>query len=300
MAAVGVALIVNPFSSGVRRDLVEDVERVLRYYVDHLELHLTEARDHATELARDAAAQGQTVVVFAGDGTYNEAINGAAGKTTYAFIPGGGTSVLPRALGLPRDPILAAERIGEALQSGGTRTISLGRANGRLFSFAAGVGFDADVVRRVDRRGRREDGRRAPNSAFVAAALGAFAGNGFHLGESMDVEGHGRAAFILVVNGAPYTYAGSLRFRLARESRFEDGLAWVAPRSVSAFSAGNLVYRAFRGTATKARGVLAGVDDDRVVVRCDGPQPFQVDGEDLGDVIEVEFLAERAALTVVS
>ena len=300
MAAVGVALIVNPFSSGVRRDLVEDVERVLRRYVEPLELHLTEARDHATELARAAAAEGHTIVVFAGDGTYNEAINGAAGAATFGFIPGGGTSVLPRALGLPRDPLLATGKIGEAIQAGGVRTISLGRANGRLFAFAAGVGFDADVVRRVDRRGRREDGRRAPNSAFVAAALGAFAGSGFHLGESIEIEGHGRAAFILVANGAPYTYAGSVRFRLARESTFEDGLAWVAPRTVWPVSAGTLVYRAFRGTAPRARNVFAGIDDDRLVIRCDTPQPFQVDGEDLGDVTEVEFLAVRNALTVVS
>ena len=297
---MGVALIVNPFSSGVRRDLVEEVERVLLEYVDELEVTLTESRDHATELARRAAERGDTVVVFAGDGTYNEAINGAAGLTTFAFVPGGGASVLPRALGLPREPLEAARIIGEGLRAGRTRTISLGRANGRLFSFAAGVGFDAEVVRRVDRRGRREDGRRAPNWSFVAAAIGTFAGAGFRFGDVLDIEGHGRAAFILVANGTPYTYAGAAQFRLARESTFEDGLAWVAPRSVSAATAGRLVFRAFRGTAPKASGVFAAIDDDRVVVHCDTPQPFQVDGEDLGDVTDVEFLAVRDALTVVS
>ena len=101
------------------------------------------------------------LVVFSGDGTYNEAINGAAGKLPFGFVPGGGASVFPRALGLPRDPVAAAERAAEALDRGRTISIGLGRVNGRRFCFSAGIGFDAEAVRRIDRRGRDEDGRRA-------------------------------------------------------------------------------------------------------------------------------------------
>ena len=39
-------------------------------------------------------------------------------------------------------------------------------------------------------------------------------------------------------------------------------------------------------------------DADRIVVRCDTPTPLQLDGEDLGDVEEVVFEAERDAVTV--
>ena len=48
-----------------------------RYEVDAVD---TERRDHATELCREAAAEGYDVVVaFGGDGTVNEAANGLAG-----------------------------------------------------------------------------------------------------------------------------------------------------------------------------------------------------------------------------
>ena len=60
------------------------------------------------------------IVVFSGDGTYNEALNGADGAVPFGFLPGGGTSVLPRALGLPRDPVAAARAIGAALAEGAT------------------------------------------------------------------------------------------------------------------------------------------------------------------------------------
>ena len=52
------------------------------------------------------------------------------------FVPGGGASVLPRALGLPRDPVSAAQQ----LAAGSPRRIGLGRVNGHRFGFASGVG----------------------------------------------------------------------------------------------------------------------------------------------------------------
>jgi diacylglycerol kinase family enzyme len=44
--------------------------------------------------------------------------------------------------------------------------------------------------------------------------------------------------------------------------------------------------------------VLAAHDVDRVTARCDRPLPLQADGEDLGDVTEAVFEAERDALSV--
>ncbi len=72
----------------------------------------------------------------------------------FGFLPGGGTSVLPRALGLPRDPIAAARAVAAALAEGRTRRISLGAVAGRRFCFSAGIGFDAEAVRRLNALGR--------------------------------------------------------------------------------------------------------------------------------------------------
>ena len=98
-------LIVNPYASRVTPQLAERVAQVL----GAAETVFTERAGHATDLARDADADA--VVVFSGDGGFNEALNGARPETVLGFVPGGGTSVLPRALGLPRDPVEAARRL---------------------------------------------------------------------------------------------------------------------------------------------------------------------------------------------
>ena len=106
-------------------------------------------------------------------GTYNEVLNGLTGWTSRR-VPARWRekSVLPRALGLPRDPVAAARRLARRR----TRRIALGRANGRRFGFSAGVGLDAELVRRVDALGRRPDGRRPGDSAFVRSGAGARSG----------------------------------------------------------------------------------------------------------------------------
>src|SRR5215216_157687 len=129
-------LIVNPFASGVSEERVASVRAAL----GDVELEHTEHPGHATELAR-SSGDAEAVYVFSGDGGFNEVLNGVGPETPVGFIPGGGASVLPRALGLPRDPVEAAERI----VSGKPRRISLGRVNGRRFGFAAGVGIDAEA-----------------------------------------------------------------------------------------------------------------------------------------------------------
>src|SRR5437867_7188689 len=161
-----VALIVNPYSSGVSLREVEQVEAALRRVADVVRLQ-TETPGHATELAAEAAATADAIVVYSGDGTYNEAVNGAAGRVPFGFVPGGGASVFPRALGLARNPAGAAASIASALRDGRTRSITLGRVNGRRFLFSAGLGFDGEAVRRVDGRGRTPDGRRASNFVYA-------------------------------------------------------------------------------------------------------------------------------------
>jgi hypothetical protein len=47
-----------------------------------------------------------------------------------------------------------------------------------------------------------------------------------------------------------------------------------------------------------SRELLYGHDLDRIEIVGDRPLPLQADGEDLGDVTEVVFEAERSALTV--
>ena len=96
----------------------------------------------------------------------NEVLNGVGARVPLGVLPCGGTSVLARAMGLSRDPTVAAAQVGRALAEGREKHLRLGLMNGRRFAFAAGIGFDADVVRRVDARGRRR-GRRPGDLYYV-------------------------------------------------------------------------------------------------------------------------------------
>jgi len=105
-------VIVNPYATTVSARLKNLVVYALqgRYSVEAVD---TEAREHATQITREAASEGYDVVVaFGGDGTVNEAANGLAGSDTpLTCLPGGATNVYCRTLGIPKDVVDATEHL---------------------------------------------------------------------------------------------------------------------------------------------------------------------------------------------
>jgi diacylglycerol kinase family enzyme len=287
-------LIVNPFASAVTEVRLAAVERELRSHVE-LTVVQTERPQHATELAR-ALGDVDAIFVFGGDGLLNEVLNGIRPEPAVGVLPGGGKNVTARALGVPLDPLEAAR----ALPGAPERRISLGRANGRRFAFAAGIGFDAELVRRVDARGRRSDGRRPGDLAFTWEAAKLLAQRRGRFEPALEIVGLGRAAFALVANAHPYSYAGNRALRIAPDARFELGLDVIAPRRLTPRGIPRFVTYAFRGGSEQANDVLSAHDLDRIEIRCDRPLPLQVDGEDLGDVETVVFEAERDAVSMLA
>jgi diacylglycerol kinase family enzyme len=292
------AMIVNPYSTHVTGDLITKVEGVLREQVD-VSTEFTRGPGHATELAARAARESDAILVLSGDGTYNEALNAADGSVPFGFLPGGGTSVLPRALGLPRDPVGAAREVAGALAAGRTRRISLGSVNGRRFCFAAGIGFDAEAVRRIDELGRSPGGARPSDFTFGRMVARMFIERRATWAPELEIEGIGRAAFILVANCDPYSYAGRIPLHVAPAARFDGGLDLIAPKRVRPRDVPRLAVYLVRGRGQlEADDLWSGHDLDRIVVRCDKPMPLQADGEDLGDVVEAVFEAKRDAVSV--
>lgn len=286
-------LVVNPQASAVSEELAERVEAELG---DGVETAWTERPGHAAELVQGADADA--VVIFGGDGAFNEALNGLRPGLPIGLVPGGGSSVLPRALGLPRDPREAAGQIGEALRAGRTRRISLGRVNGRRFGFAAALGFPAEVVRRVDDLGRERHGRRPPDRIFLTTVARVLRERRGRLAGELEVEGHGRAAFALVANGDPYTYLWRIPVRAAPRAAFDLGLDLVAPRAFGPVRIPVLAAATLTGRTATARGVLYLHDQQRIEILADRPLPLQVDGEDLGDVEKASFVSEPGAADI--
>jgi diacylglycerol kinase family enzyme len=292
-----VVLIVNPYASAVDEDRIRVVERTLGRHAD-VDTVLTRRRGHATELARDVSRDADAIFVYSGDGGFNEAVNGIGPDAPpLACIPGGGTSVFPRGLGLPRDPLAATELLAAAFERGETRRISVGRVNGRRFLFNCGLVFDAELVRRVE--AHRSRAGRPGDIAFVATVVKLVAEQRGRFDPVLEVDSLGRAAFVLVANAQPYTYLGPLAVRVTPEARLELGLDVTAPTRVRPGTLPALVRYVFTGRH-RPKSVLAAHDLDRFVVRSDRPVPLQVDGEDLGDVTEASFEAERDAVSIVA
>ena len=173
--------------------------------------------------------------------------------------------------------------------------------NGRRFAFSAGVGLDAELIRLLDARGRDASGRRPGDLVFAWNAVSALARHRGRFEPVLEIADRGEAAFALVGNTDPYTYAGPIPLRLTPEASFEGGLDLVAPRDVKARTWPRFAAYAVRGRGQeRARDVIYGHDLDRIEIRSREPQPLQVDGEDLGDVTEVVLEAERDAVTVFS
>ena len=158
---------------------------------------------------------------------------------------------------------------------------------------------------RQDRQGEKlqwreaQDGKRPGDLAFAWTVVRTLSERRLRYASAIEVEGIGRAAFALVANCSPYTYAGRLGLRFAPDATFEGGLDVVAPVEVRARAIPRLTVQALRGRP--GGGVtLVGHDLDRIVIRCDEAMPAQVDGEDIGDLLEAEIVAVREILTVIT
>lgn len=150
------AIIVNPISGVRARREIARADLAMRWVRAaglEAEIVATTCRGHAAELAASLAAAGyERVVAWGGDGTINEAAGPLIGTpTALGIIPGGSGDGLARSLGLPRDP----ERALKVALTGRSRAIDVAWLAGRHFLNIAGVGFDAEVGVRFNRRKRR-------------------------------------------------------------------------------------------------------------------------------------------------
>jgi diacylglycerol kinase family enzyme len=169
--------------------------------------------------------------------------------------------------------------------------------NGRRFSFAAGIGIDAEIVKRIDERGRggevADEAARPGDLWFVREAIAVLL-EGEYASPLMRVEVPGRealpAATVFVANCSPWSFAGPLALDVAPEASFEGGFDLVVVESVESRSAPSRIASLLRKKDDEdAEGVQRLHDLEQATVRCDRPLPVQVDGELLGEFDQVEL-----------
>lgn len=148
------ALLVSPAAGrGIASRIAGTVAQRLRGSVDRLDTLVADSAAGSAALAKDAVATGVDVlVVLGGDGLAHTAVQACAGSpTALAVIPAGTGNDLARALATPADPLAATLLTADALRSGRTRRIDLGRvAGGSWFATVLCAGFDSAVSERVN------------------------------------------------------------------------------------------------------------------------------------------------------
>jgi diacylglycerol kinase family enzyme len=317
-------VVVNPAATSTTAKMRDVLVRAL---ASELKLDVVETthRGHGRELGVQAAAEGIDLVVsVGGDGTVNEVVNGLleTGPSPHlpmlAVVPGGSTNVFSRALGRSRDPVDATAEILASLRAGRTRLVSLGQASAsgtedadesgwsapRWFVFAAGLGFDAEVIARVE--AQRAEGRRSTGTLYVREATTAFLLGRERRRPAMTLHLPGEPAvddlfLCLVSNVSPWTYLGARPVNPSPEASFDTGL--------DAFAMGRMgplrMLRTLRQTLARepdarGRGVYRKHDLEELTVTAVRPQGWQVDGDHLGTATGLRVRHVPAALRVVT
>jgi diacylglycerol kinase family enzyme len=300
-------VIVNPYATTVSDRLKHLVVYALRGSYEVVAID-TEARDHATELCRNAASEGYDVVVaFGGDGTVNEAANGLAHTAVpLTCLPGGRVNVYCRMLGIPTDIVDATEHLLRIADEWQPRRVDLGRLNSRYFAFSAGVGLDANVVERVDARPQLK--ARYGEWFYTWTAIKTFNRRYLFRPPRLEV-GVGSEVIpgvtAIVQNGAPYTFFGDRAVHMAHGTGLDSGeLSGLVLERASLIDVPTIVWRALAKRAQvgdhRRIRTFDAVRELRVRSRDGRPLPLQVDGDYIGEAAEAEFAVEPRGLAVVS
>ena len=300
-----VLLLVNATASSVTARKRVMIRKLLAAQHE-VEVAETSRRGHATRLAHAAANDGfDVVVVLAGDGTLNEAADGLLRTdTALAPLPGGSTNVYARTLGFSTDAIDATNELIRSLARGATKRIGVGRANRRPFLFNTGIGFDAAVIRRVERYGELK--RHLSHPLHIAAAFEAFfrhEGTRSRLEIELDTgEVIENARFAIVSKTDPYTFLGRIPLHVAPDAGLDQPLALTAFRvldPVTLLGGAASAMRTGRFLAHR-KGIDRRKDLHRIMIRSGEPFAYQVDGDDVGDTEQLDIEYEPDALTVVT
>ena len=297
-------LVVNPKATATNARVRDVLKRALESDLK-LEGAETRRRGHATDIARNAADDGvELIVALGGDGTVNEVVNGIVGSPTeLAVVPGGSTNVFARALGLSGNPVEATSEILDALRTGRRRLVNLGVANERYFTFCAGVGLDAEVVRVVERH--RRNGRKATPALYVRSAVLHYFTGTERRTPSITIERPGEdpepGLFnVIIANGAPWTYFGERPIDPCPLAKFDGGLDVLAMRKLKTVSTLRVVRQMFDSKPRlKSKASFQVHDAEEFTVRSDRPLAYQLDGDYLGEVERLTFRSVPDALSVV-
>ncbi len=301
-------LVVNPAATAVGAGTLERAVAELDR-VAEVEVAPTEEPGHARALAAGAAARGtRLVVALGGDGTASEAANGLIGTpTALAALPGGGTSVFARTLGLGTDVPAAAAALARAISEGTRpRRVDTGVVDGRHFLFMSGIGITAAIMRHAagHPRLRARLGDAYFALGLAAAIRAARRGDLPLLDVRAGAETFEGLSVLIVQNSDPLTFFGPRAIRICAGAGLGTGtLALAGARGAGGRAALGIVGRLLTGSAERVlaheRALGRAGCQEIVVTAADGrPFPVEVDGCYLAERTSVRYTIEPGSLLV--
>jgi diacylglycerol kinase (ATP) len=274
---------VNPDArAGRGARCVPEIREIFATYKVPAEFLITDSAENLASLAHGAMDEGRRLLfALGGDGTFQALVNACYGKDVLlGLLPAGGGNDFASALGLPRDPIGAAQSV---LQ-GRPRLVDLLRARTsdgieRLYVGGGGVGLDVDAARYAADAYRRWPGR----WRYIAGLLRAL--RGFTPLEvrtefpDSDVPTMEETVLLAAVFNTPSYGAG---IRLAPNAELDDGCLDVClVRDLSAIQVLTALPPLLRA-GTLAEAHLKRARGRCVVLSANRPCVFHCDGEILG------------------
>jgi len=171
-----VTVFVNSVAGGGRaRFYLTRIQKLFESFHVHAQFVMTKSALELESFAQNAISQGRRALfAMGGDGTFQALTNAAFGaEVLLGVLPVGGGNDFAAALGLPDDPLKAAD----AILQGKPRFVDLLRlrtAEGRirLYAGGGGIGLDAEAARYASGTYRSLPGR----SRYIASALRALVG----------------------------------------------------------------------------------------------------------------------------
>ncbi|WP_049903651.1 diacylglycerol/lipid kinase family protein [Halococcus agarilyticus] len=280
-------LVLNPVSGSA-----DHAERIRELATDHdFAVRETHESGDAIDFGREAA-NADLVAAAGGDGTIHEVVRGlydadALDSTTVGVVPTGTGNNFAGNIGVG-----SVEEAFSVLETGDTRQVDLGIANGRPFvnSTIAGLTADASSETTADMKDSFGVLAYVVNTIRTAAD---FEGLTLDVETATDEQSwHGEAAFVLVGNGRRFPVEGHTQADM-EDGRFEVTIIEDRPT-------GKLV-----GEATLRR--LLGTDTSNITrletaelsisVRDGEPGTFSLDGEMLS-ARDLDVETERGALSI--
>jgi diacylglycerol kinase family enzyme len=156
-------LIYNPVARGEKARLLGSK---LHFIAQEATILGSKKSGDAGSLAAAVVEQGfKTIVAAGGDGTVNEVVNGIGeSKVKLGILPIGTINVFAHEMGLLLNQI---QKYWDTILHGEFHLVDLAVANGHFFVQLAGVGLDAQVLKKTDRQMHRIIG---PLSYIISAA----------------------------------------------------------------------------------------------------------------------------------